>query len=264
MSMTLNLTDRLLAMGRNYQSLGRDRDALQTFERLSGLHDLPVNVAEESKLRQVEILMNAGRHVRARRLLTALLIQRPNNARYQYLMAAALNGDEKCDPHRAAEHYRQSMQLDPDQPRCLGEYGMLALRLGLSDEGLSCLRRSVELAPNDPETVSRLAEGLREEEQISEARSVLRAAMFRNPRDARFRKLWNDFQFSQLAETQRVQQTANPTNVGSRRAPWLLPFVRPNESAAQTDGKTIRRDDASPLPAPRKPYPTRLPDKKHA
>ena len=35
-----------------------------------------------------------------------LLVQRPDSARYHYMMASALNGDTKSNPQRAAEHYR--------------------------------------------------------------------------------------------------------------------------------------------------------------
>ena len=52
--------------------------------------------------------------------LGALLIQRPDSARYHYLMANALNNDTKADPQRAADHYRKSLRLDPKQPACLG------------------------------------------------------------------------------------------------------------------------------------------------
>lgn len=263
MSMTLNLADRLLAMGRNFQAIGRDRDALQILGRLTGFRQIPADVNEEAQSRQAEILLREGRYVRARRHLTALLVQRPDNARYHYLMANALNNDTKADPQRAAEHYRQSLQLDPKQPLCLGEFGLLALRLGATEEGLSSLRQSVELCPNDPDVVGRLAEGLRQEGEIDEARSLLRAATFRNPRDARFRKLWNDFQFRQLRELQdAARQHVIPPS--QRKVPWLLPFVRPEpgtDAAPRAGKKLVRRDAPAPLHPPRAP---RLPDKKHA
>jgi tetratricopeptide (TPR) repeat protein len=264
MSMTLNLADRLLAMGRNLQALGRDRDALHVLGRLSGFRQLPTAVSEEAQLRQAEILLQSGRYVRARRHLTALLVQQPDSARYHYLMAIALNGDVKADPQRAAEHYRQSLQLDPDQPDCLGAFGLLALRLGQTEEGLSHLRKAVELAPSDPEVVGRLAEGLREEGRLDEARSVLRAALFRNPRDARFRTRWDEFQFRQLSDEQYEAQ-AHLIPIGTRKAPWLLPFVRPTEAPEAGKGvKLVRQDGPSALPPPRAPRPGPLPGKKHA
>ena len=155
MSTTLNLTDRLLAMGRKFQELGRDQEALHILGRLAGFRQLPAEISEESQVRLAELLLRCGRYVRARRHLTAVLVQRPDSARYHYLMASAHNGDAKCDPQRAAEHYRKSLQLDPGQPRCLGEFGLLALRLGCTEEGLASLRRAVELAPDDPEEIGR-------------------------------------------------------------------------------------------------------------
>src|SRR5438874_10813929 len=135
MSMTLNLADRLLAMGRNFQAIGRDRDALHILGRLSDFRQISADVSEESQHRQAEILLRSGRYVRARRHLTALLVQRPDSARYHYLMANALNNDMKADPQRAADHYRKSLRLDPQQPTCLGEFGLPSLRLGQTEDG---------------------------------------------------------------------------------------------------------------------------------
>src|SRR5207249_4409382 len=111
-------------------------------------------------------------------------------------------------------HYRKSLELDPRQPRCLGNYGLLALRMGDGEHGLHLLRRAAELDPNEPEVVGRLAEGLRQEGRIDEARDALRSARFRNPRDPRFVRLWHDFQFRQLREAQEK----------TRRNPSALAF----------------------------------------
>jgi tetratricopeptide (TPR) repeat protein len=264
MSTMLNLADRLLAMGRNLQALGRDRDALHVLGKLAGFRQLPPEISEETQRRQAELLLQSGRYVRARRHLTALLVQRPDSARYHYLMATALNSDERADPQRAAEHYRKSLQLDPNQPDCLGEFGLLALRLGQTEEGLSCLYRAVELAPDNPEVVGRLTEGLREEGRDDEARAALRAALFRNSGDRRFRALWDDFQFRLLSQEQ-AEARVQLLPIGGRKAPWLLPFVRPGEAAETENGTTlVRKDGPSALPPPRSPRPGPLPDKKHA
>src|SRR5262245_18001491 len=185
MSTTLKLVDRLLDRGRNFQYLGRHRDAQQVLNRLASFRDIPPDAHEEILARLAEMLLHEGRFTKARRQLTALLVQCPDSARYHYLMATAYDLDERADGQRAAEHYRKSLALEPDQPQCLGEFGLLALRLGQSEEGLKCLRRAVELAPHDPEAVSRLAEGLRLEGRDDEALDALRAARFRNARDPR-------------------------------------------------------------------------------
>ena len=86
---------------------------------------------------------------------------------------------------------------------------------------------------------------------------VLQAARFRNPRDPRFRKLWNDFQFQQLVDAQ-----AEPPTVPD---PVILPFVR---RAVRTDlpklpGRILRLDRGSKQ-GPHLPRPAWLPDRKHA
>lgn len=264
MSKTLNLADQLLAMGRNFQSIGREHDALRILGRLSGLRQLPAEVSEEAQQRLAEMLLRAGRWVRARRHLTALLTQRPDSARYHYLMAGALDGDERSNPRRAAEHYRQSLRLDPKQPKCLGEFGLLALRLGEIEEGLSALRRAVELAPNDPEVVGRLVEGLRQEGMFEEARGAARAGLFRNPRDRRFQKLWNDFQFQQLREEQEAQRHGDDPRHVRQSGPRLLPFVRPEGTPTSTGRPLVRRDASSQPQPPHAPQPGWVPGKKHA
>lgn len=264
MTTTLNLAEHLLAMGRKYQFLGRDHDALQFLNRVISLHELPPQISEEAKQRLAEILLNHGRCLSARRHLTALLVQRPDSARYHYLMASALNGDEKSDPRRAAEHYRKSLELDPNQTKCLGELGLLLLRLGQSAEALQHLRRAVELLPNDPEVVGLLVEGLRQEGETDEARKQLLAARFRNPHDPRFRKLWNDFHFHLLRAEQQSGQDDGVIELNS--GPRLLPFVSKPRTPAVTEGvATIIRHDAPSAPQPpHSPRPSRLPGKKHA
>jgi tetratricopeptide (TPR) repeat protein len=265
MSTTLNLTDRLLAMGRHLHELGRNQDALHFLNRLTGFRMLPAALAEEAQVHLAEIYLSRRKYRRARRHLTAALVHQPDSARYHYLMATALAGDDKADRQRAADHYRKSLHLDPDQAHCLSEFGLLALRLGQTEEGLRCLRRAVELAPNNPNFVRKLAEGLREEGQVQEARRVLRAALFRNGRDHRFRQLWNDFQFQQLhQEQQRQRRNASATAGGG--GPVLLPFVR---LAAETvpgrpRRKIIRHDPPSPPSPPHAPRPEGLPNQRHA
>jgi tetratricopeptide (TPR) repeat protein len=263
MSRTLNLIDYLFARGRHLQQLGRDQDAQGIFERLAGFRQLPHQIAEETQLRLAEILLDQGEYRAARRHLTAALAHKPTSARYHFLMASSLEGDEDGNERRALEHYRTSLQLDDNQPECLGEAGMLALRLGKVVEGLKWLRRAVELAPDDPETVGRLAEALQEIGRPEEARLTLRAALFRNPRDSRFRKLWSDFHFYEIREKQETQRQEQ-WDADLETKPVLLPFLRPVSTPAKTSGKRVRRDPAAPLPSPHLPRRGRLRYPRHA
>ena len=110
--------------------------------------------------------------------------------------------------------------------------------------------------------IARLVEGLCLADRPAEARRVLREARFRHPRDARFRKLWNDFQFRQVHESQYEPPVA--------AEPVILPFVRraslpvpAAETAAPSKGRIVRMDQAS-KPTPHLPRPSWLPDTKHA
>src|SRR5262249_31788289 len=102
MSRTLNLAAHLLARGRSLQELGRDDDALDILGRLACFRELPAAVAEETQARLGELHLRRRRFRKAGRCLTAALAHRPNNARYHYLLASALDAPDKGEPERAA------------------------------------------------------------------------------------------------------------------------------------------------------------------
>lgn len=265
MSRMLNLVDRLLSQSRNFQRLGRERDALKVLRRLMGFRDLSTAAAEETQSRLARICLGECQFRQARRHLKAALLQQPQSARYHHLMAAALAADPRADQQRAAEHYRRSIQLDPDQPCVLSEYGVLAVRLGQAEDGLAALCRAVELAPSDPDVVRGLSTALIEVGRMDEARNVLRAALFRNSRDRRFRQLWDELQFQQASQDQAAARRQVEAARREAEGPTILPFVRPaNGAPLQGTGKRIRRDRPSPLRPPHFPHLAPLPDRKHA
>jgi tetratricopeptide (TPR) repeat protein len=263
MSTMLNLVDRLLARARRLRALGRTHDALAAFERLLTLGDLPGPVAEETQARLAELHLRHGRFRRARRHLAAALQHRPDSARYHRLMARAVAGGPGADGRRALDHYRRSLELAPDRPRCLCACGRLALHLGRRDEALARLRRAAELAPDDPEVLGRVADGLRRANEADEARALLRAARFRHPRDPRFRRLWDDAQFRELRKEQELARLGNgcPDD-----GPVLLPFVRltADDVPAAAGPRVVRHDPPAPLPAPHPAGGSRLPPQRHA
>jgi tetratricopeptide (TPR) repeat protein len=266
MSTTLNLTASLLATGRKYQKLGRKQDALDVLNKLTEFRRLESEVARETQACLAEILLDQRRYQKARRHLTAALALQPNNAHYHHMMATALAEDDHGDEHRGMDHFRKSLQLAPNNPGCLSEFGLLALWVGHTEEGLGCLCRAVELAPYDPEIVSRLVEGLQQENRDDEARKVLQAARFRNPRDGRFRQLWQEFQFRQLRRQQQSQRWQSGPKSGALPGPTLLPFVR-SETPAKTVGvnlKVVRQDEAAPPPPPHTSRPKGLRRQRHA
>ncbi|MBY0525988.1 MAG: tetratricopeptide repeat protein [Gemmataceae bacterium] len=252
MSMTLNLADLLLAQGRNYQELHRPAEALAVLGRLAGLAHVPAAAAEEAQARLAEICLKRKKYRKARRHLAAALAYQPESARYHHLMATALDTRTNADVERAAEHFRKSLELDPKQPHCLRDYGQLLLRTGQVDAALQTLRSALELAPDDPTIVGKLVRGLRRAKLGDEARAILLAARFRNPRDGRFVRLYNDFMFRQLRnrQTKARRAVAAQTDEG----PVLLPFVRARDTAPLVvDDKVIRLDQAEATSAPHTP-----------
>jgi Flp pilus assembly protein TadD len=247
-STTLGLTAHLLSRGRYFQQLGRIHDALRILTRLAGFRGLPAEMAEEVQFRLGEIQLRRGRYSRARRHLAAALGHEPENPRYHFLLAQAHDNDPDGDTAQAAEHYAASLALDGTQSDCLCAYGRLALRIGLNEEGVECLRVAARLAPDDLTVLAEVAAGLRTANRTDEARGLLLAARFRHPRDGRYRQLWDHFHFQ---AARRAQDAARSRRSSADEGPTLLPFLRPVGEAAPRPaaGRIIRADGAS-LPAP--------------
>jgi tetratricopeptide (TPR) repeat protein len=229
---TLNLVDRVLDLGRRYQEVGRHRDALSILTRLAKFRHLSSDAAEETQARLADIYLKRRKYKSARRHLTAALRHQPDNARYHYLLAAALSGEEGGDLERAGEHFRRALELDPNHIHCLADYGQLLVRLGQNEEGLARLREAADRAPDDIEVLSKLLKALRLCGRTEEARSVLQCALFRNAHSPRFRKLWDEFRFHRArrrAEAER-REGGHEGEIGEQ--PVLLPFVR---IAAETE-----------------------------
>jgi tetratricopeptide (TPR) repeat protein len=245
----LNLVDHLVTRSRHLQVLGRTHDAVRLLHRLARFRELPAGAAEEIQASLGELELSHGNGKQARRHLSAALRHRPDSGPYHYTLAVAFEEDDNVDPQRALRHYRRALELQPDEPAWLCEYGRLLLRLGRSEEGLKQLRRAAELEPDDPEVVGALAEGLARANRADEGRAVLRAARFRNPREVRFRRLWDEYRFQEVRRAQGLARKAEPV---ADEGPVLLPFVRLAEErgAEASEKKVIRQDKPVPLPGP--------------
>jgi len=266
MSRTLNLVDRLAERGRQLQAMGRTAEALHVLGSLARFRELPKALAADTECRLGEMHLLRGERGQAGGNLNAALRLQPDTARYHQLFAAALEEDEEADPNRSLAHYRRSLALDPNQPRCLCDFGLLALCLDQTKEGLAALRRAAELAPDDPEIIALVVDGLRDSGHESEARKTLIAALFRNSRDGRFRKLWNDFRFQQLHDGQQTERQKNGHPIAGYDGPKVLPFVRVMAEPARTQigQATIRRDAGSRPSPPHTSRSARQRKRKHA
>jgi Tfp pilus assembly protein PilF len=261
MSRTLSFVGQVLAQGRKLHRLGVTQEALSLFRCLAGLHQLPIAAARQVQEHLACIHLKRHRYMQARRHLAALLTYQPSNPKYHYQMARAVAADPHCDNRRAVTHCRRAAELAPRHGGYLSTLGLLMLRQGTAAKGLACLRRAAGLAADDPAVVGRLVKGLCLLSRADEARSVLRAALFRNPGDLRFQSLWRRFQFAQLHQRQQQQRRRQAAPPGE--TPTLLPFVRP-AAAAAGDGTDVRVDGPSLLPAPHLPRPVWRPDQRHA
>ena len=119
---------------------------------------------------------------------------------------------------------------------------------------MKALRKAHRLVPNDPEVLSLVIRGLCGEGCEEEARQLLKAALFRNPRDFRFRGLWNRFQFDLLFERQQKRQA--PKKEVKVVKTLILPF-QPRQTEMKLGGRTFRLDAPATLKGPAAAAPKR-------
>lgn len=262
MSRMLNVCEHLLNQGKTLQQLGRSYDALTVFHRLSSFRELPSDIAEETQARLAEIQLDRRKPVKARRHLLAALAYNPNNAHYHYVMATALRvaKDDPEQEERAEKHYRRSLDLNPDQLDCLADFGLFNLRRGHTDEGLASLREAWQKS-EDPKYLAKLVRGFRLSGKWKEARNEIRQALFRHPRDRRFRKLYNDFRYLAWCRKQRRQQKQAQSLVNNEPVILKFPTTEREPKVMEVEGKIIRKDSASTLSGPR--HATPRPDQRH-
>jgi len=258
---TYNLVELLLARGRRCQEQGRLREAAQLLCRLAAFRELPGKVAEEVQSRLAEVQLQRRKYQRARRHVNAALAHDSRNARYLHMMGAAFATGEGSDLQRSIDCYRKALEVEPDQVECLCECGLLEVREGHTEEGLARLRKAAGLAPENAGVLAKLAKGLRLAGRGAEARSELQAALFRNPRNPRFRKLWNEYQFKELRRRQEQERRGRSGTHAAADGPVLLPFVRPAGRPAATDASAPGRDGGpESVPGPQRPRPASRPD----
>jgi Tfp pilus assembly protein PilF len=249
MTRTLPFAHRLLEIGQKLERLGQAHAAVRLLSRVASLRDLPPKVAETAHLSLADLYLKCGHARKARRQLSAALAAEPDNARAHYVMAGAIEDDETCNPQRALKHYRRCARLEPDNPAYWSAYGLCALRNGDRAAGLKALRRAYDLAPADLEILDEVAQGLREAGESAEVKELLRSALFRHPRDRRYRALWMKHQFEALHADQHENHESNQAT--DKRAPVILPFVRPAPGGNPPSQKRIRRDLPSGTPGPK-------------
>lgn len=251
MSRTLNLADALLLRGRRHLECGQLTSALSQFGRLAGMRELPADVAEETQSRLAEIQARRGKIRRACRHLLAALKYDRDNAGYHYRLGKLYHRRGQEFWARAETHYARALELKPGRVACLIAAGFLAIRRGDEQLGLSRLRAAVQRRPENPNVLHRLLKGLRRTGRMEEARQEMLAALFRNPRDARFRQLATGLQFHTL--WLRQQKERQTTLAHQNEGPVVLQFVPGSGSPGPKktrNARILRRDDSSPFPPP--------------
>lgn len=261
MSRTLNLIDILLTTGRHLVTMGRFTEALEPLTKLSGFRSLPDHALEELQSLLADVHLQQHRYVEARRHLAAALTLKPLKAEYHYLMAIAIEEDERADWKRAEMYFARAVQIEADNPAYWVDFGSYLFKMGKAKQGLAAIRKAFALATTDVDVVGEVAAILRREGYFDEATTKLRSALFHNHGAQRFRLLWQQHQFHLIrADQEKKQSRANGTD-----RPVILPFVATPRHGKYLElgAKTIRIDQAEPLSEPKEkaPQPYRRPPK---
>jgi tetratricopeptide (TPR) repeat protein len=263
MSKMLNLVDILLTTGRQLFTMGRSHEALHPLTKLAGFRKLPDHVNEQLQALLAEIYLEKGEYKKARRHLIAAIAANPLDANYQFMMAIALVEDDEADQGRAEAYFTRAVEFDPDEAAYWVDYGSYLFKVGKTKEALRAIRKAYALDVKSIAIVSQVAEVLRREGYFAEANTKLRAALFENSGDQRFRQLWQQHQFEMIFIEQDRARHGLDMKPGK---PVILPFEsKPKQDKYQSlGGKTIRIDQAEPLrePANQKPIPFQRPPKK--
>jgi tetratricopeptide (TPR) repeat protein len=198
--------------------------------------------------------MQRENYSQARRPLTAALAFRPLKAEYHYMMAIAIEEDDEADLKRAEMYYAQAVELEADNATYWADYATYLCRIGNRQTGLKAIRKAYMLGITAADVVGQVAEVLRQEGCFEEASTKLRAALFRNRGDERFRRIWQHHQFQKLHEEQQQSQRAA---TGRKKGPVILPFAPLPQTGkfVELGGKTLRLDRAEPQRGPRSPLP---------
>lgn len=244
---SFNLVASVLSQGRRLHELGQFPQAALLLRKLVAFQQLPAEIAEEAQSRLADIQFRQGQFVRARRHLRAALAHQPTNADYYHRLAVALEDDPNADPLRALNHYKRCLKLDPKNPHYWCDFAFAACNAGQQEQGLKALRKANRLAPDDAEVLSLVVRGLCGEGCEEEARQLLKAALFRNPRNFRFRGLWNRFQFDLLFE--RQQKRTAPKEQTNVVKTLILPF-QPKQGEMKLGGRSFRLDGPATLKGP--------------
>jgi tetratricopeptide (TPR) repeat protein len=263
MSKTLNLVDILLTTGRQLFTMGRSHEALHPLTKLAGFRTLPDHVNEQVQALLAEIYLEKGEYKKARRHLTAAIAANPLEANYQFMMAIALVEDDEADLGRAEAYFARAVDFDPEEASYWVDYGSYLFKIGKSKDALRAIRKAYALDVKNVTIVGEVAEVLRREGYFAEANTKLRAALFENSGDQRFRLLWQQHQFEMIFIEQDRARRGLDKKQGK---PVILPFDgKPKQGKYQSlGGKTIRIDQAEPLrePTNQKPIPYQRPPKK--
>jgi tetratricopeptide (TPR) repeat protein len=247
MSSFVSFPQRLLERARDQIRRGGLAEAARTLDHIIHHPKLDPAIACEGNflLAQVRFALAdlSGAEQSARKAL-ALDADNPD---YHHLLGRML---EESDSDQAGEHFSQAARLSPNDPRKVLSFGKSIADRKDHEQGVRLIESAYAHAPDDPDVVESVMDGLLDHGRIDEAELVVTQALYRHIDDRRFRLIRDRFR------ARRCELMLTKRAKGSDGAMEIIPYRNPILSARKPGGAK-RPDRSKTPPAPPVPGPVR-------
>jgi hypothetical protein len=182
----------------------------------------------------------AGAEASARR---AVAIE-SDNPNYRVFLAQSL---EEQGSDEADTHFSQAARLSPDDPHVVLSFARNVAERKDKEQGVRLMESAYASAPDDPEIVESVVEGLLQNDRLDEAELVVTQALYRHGADRRFRRIRDRFR------ARRCELLLAGKAKGSDGAMEVVPYRNPILSSRKPGG--AKKPDRSKAPPPVAPAP---------
>lgn len=218
MAAVLNMSDSLLALGREQFRRFHYDKALFYLRGVLHAADVPANTAAEANLTMARIEFARNQLALARVRLERAIELAPTNAECHFLLGEVLEAENRGTSAESLAHYQTAAELAPKDGKKRSAYALRVSRTSDPAAGLGALRRTYQDHGSDPEVVGNYMEGLIEAQRFADAELLVAQASYRNEQDGRFRQLRNRVRFRIRDKELRGQERSGEAN------PTFLPF----------------------------------------
>lgn len=224
----LNMSESLLAQGRELYHAYRYEKALFLLRGLLRLPDLKPAVAAEANFLVAQIHFRQNQLDRARTNLDEALALNPEHAESHYLLAQVIESEQATETADSMHHFEKAYRLAPKDARKRSAYALRLAKHGDAGVGLGMLHETYAEESSDPKVVADFVEGLAHAARYDDAELVVRQASYRHGEDKRFGEIRSRYEHRRRNDRLFGRNT-------NESEPTLLPFRNLAQPMASTD-----------------------------